>query len=65
MQLHTDTARLSNIRAFANSMRCPHCGDSMVAPVHSEFVEGDEIRHYWECETCGEHYSTSIPLTIQ
>ena len=63
MQLHTDTARLSSIRSFASPVRCPHCGDWMVAPVVSEFVEGGEIRHHWECDTCGESSSTSIPLT--
>jgi hypothetical protein len=35
----------------------------MVAPVSSEFVEGGEIRHHWECEACGELSSTSIQLT--
>ncbi len=63
MRLTIDTARLSSIRAFANPARCPHCGDWMVAPVHSEFVEDGEIRHHWECESCGEHSSTSIPLS--
>jgi rRNA maturation protein Nop10 len=44
-------------------VRCPHCGDWMVAPAASEFVEGVEIRHYWECDSCGETSSISIPLT--
>jgi hypothetical protein len=34
----------------------------MVAPVSSEFVEGDEIRHHWECDACGETSSTVITL---
>lgn len=63
MQFHADAAKLSAIRSFAPPVRCPHCGDSMVAPVVSEFVEGGEIRHHWECDTCGESSSTSIPLT--
>jgi transcription elongation factor Elf1 len=63
MQLHIDRARLSSFRAFATPTRCPHCGDWMVAPVVSEFVEGGEIRHHWECDTCGQASSTSIPLT--
>jgi hypothetical protein len=62
MHLHFDAARLSSIRAFAAPARCPHCDDWMVAPVHSEFVEGGEIRHHWECDACGEYSSTSIPL---
>jgi transcription elongation factor Elf1 len=63
MQIHVHTARLARLRAFAASARCPHCGDLMVAPISSEFVEGGEIRHHWECDACGQTSSTSIPLT--
>lgn len=62
MQLHDYRAKLSAIRAFAAPIRCPQCDDLMVAPVSSEFVEGGEIRHHWECEACGELSSTSIPF---
>jgi transcription elongation factor Elf1 len=58
MHLHQYKAKLS--RAFTAPTRCPHCGDLMVAPVSSEFVEGGEIRHHWECDSCGELSSTSI-----
>jgi uncharacterized protein with PIN domain len=64
MQLHHYAAELSAIRAFSAPARCPHCGDWMVAPVSSEFVEGGEIRHHWECEACGEFSSTVIPLEL-
>ena len=40
MQLHEYRAKLSAIRSFAAPAQCPHCGDVMVAPVSSEFVEG-------------------------
>ena len=63
MQLHEYWAKRSAIRAFATPIRGPHCGDVMVAPVSSEFIEGGEIRHHWECDTCGHPSSTSIPLT--
>jgi DNA-directed RNA polymerase subunit RPC12/RpoP len=63
MQLHTDTAELAQLRSFASPVRCPHCGDWMVAPVVSEFIEGGEIRHTYECDTCGEASSTLIPVT--
>ena len=63
MHLHEYWARLSALRAFANSIRCPICGDLLVAPVASEFIESGEIRHHWECDACGEPSSTSIPLT--
>ena len=63
MQLHELRTKLSAIRSFAAPAQCPQCGDVMVAPTSSEFVEGGEIRHHWECEFCGELSSTSIPLT--
>jgi hypothetical protein len=63
MTIHVSTAKLSALRAFAAPAHCPHCGDLMVAPMMSEFVEGGEIRHHWECEVCGELSQSSIPLT--
>lgn len=60
MQLQFHAAELSSIRALAAPARCPHCGDWMVAPVSSEFVEGGEIRHHWECDTCREGSSIII-----
>lgn len=65
MQLHGNPATLSSIRAFAVPTHCPHCGDLMVAPVVSEFVEGGEIRHHWECDACGEPSHTAIPLAVE
>lgn len=62
MQLHCDTAKLTGMRAFAAPVRCPLCGDHMVAPLMTEFVEGGEIRHHWACESCGEASTTLIPL---
>ena len=63
MQLHSHSPKLAGIRSFAAPVRCPHCGDLMIAPLMSEFVEGGEIRHHWECDACGRPSSTSIPLT--
>jgi transcription elongation factor Elf1 len=47
---------------MAAPVRCPHCNDQMVAPVSSEFVDGSEIRHRWQCDFCGKSFSTAIPL---
>jgi predicted RNA-binding Zn-ribbon protein involved in translation (DUF1610 family) len=63
MQLQSHSAKLARVRTFTAPARCPHCGDWMVAPLVSEFVEGGEIRHHWECETCGESSTTAIPIT--
>jgi hypothetical protein len=60
--LHCNAAKLSAARTFTAPARCPYCGDWMVAPIVSEFVEGAEIRHHWECDACGEPSMTAIPL---
>ena len=65
MQIDCTSANLSATRALAFPVRCPHCGDSMVAPFLSEFVEGGEIRHYWECDACGESSCTAIALELE
>lgn len=62
MLFHEHLANLSAIRAFASPSRCPNCDDLMVAPVVSEFIEGGDIRHHWECDACGAFSSTLIPL---
>lgn len=62
MQLHCYPATLSSIRAFGAPLRCAECGDRLIAPMASEFVEGGEIRHHWECESCGATAATSIAL---
>lgn len=60
MQLHCYPATLSSIRAFGAPLSCAACGDRLIAPMASEFVESGEIRHHWQCEACGAISSTSI-----
>jgi len=62
LQYQCHLFKLSAIRAFGAPARCPECGDWMVAPISSEFIEGNEIRHHWVCDSCGEASSTSISL---
>lgn len=62
MQLHCYPATFSMIRVFGTPLRCNQCGDQLIAPVASEFVDGGEIRHYWECDSCGSTSCTSIDL---
>jgi len=62
MQLQCYPATLSSIRAFGTPLLCAACGDRLIAPMASAFVEGGEIRHYWECDSCGATSSSSIAL---
>jgi len=58
MQLNVAPSKPPGSRSFVASMRCPHCGDPMIAPELSEFVIGGEIRHHWQCDNCGRTSST-------
>jgi predicted RNA-binding Zn-ribbon protein involved in translation (DUF1610 family) len=60
MQLYYEWPKSAGISSFAASMRCPHCGDPLIAPEMSEFVAGGEIRHHWQCDNCGLSSSTTF-----
>ena len=62
MQLHCYPATLSSLRAFGAPIFCAACGDRLIAPMASAFVEGGEIRHVWECDSCGATSTSSIAL---
>ena len=60
MRLAVETAELAG--SFDALACCPHCGDWLIAPTCSEFVAGGEIRHHWDCDSCGESFDTSIEI---
>ena len=60
--LHCNDVNSSAPCAFAAPTHCPLCGDWMVAPLMSEFVEGGEIRHHWVCESCGQTSITALDI---
>jgi hypothetical protein len=39
---------------------CPHCREMVLAPMMSEYVEENLIRHLWSCDTCGHEFRTSV-----
>ena len=41
MLLYSATPKAPDFRAFAAPARCARCGDVMVAPLMSEFAEGE------------------------
>ncbi|HWK95740.1 MAG TPA: hypothetical protein VNR39_09985 [Pseudolabrys sp.] len=62
MQLHCYPATLSSIRVFGAPVTCAACGEQLIAPMASAFVAGGEIRHTWECDSCGATTRSSIAL---
>lgn len=61
MRLHQETTCSAAQSFFAAAcLYCPHCGEPMVAPAASEFVEGHGIHHHWFCDDCGRETHTTI-----
>ena len=66
MRLHTNCGEISVFSArLAAPTCCPFCGDLLVAPETTEFVDICEIRHHWLCEVCGQPSETSVDLFSQ
>jgi uncharacterized protein with PIN domain len=61
MRLSSERTELSAFpRYFASRQRCPHCGDPLIAPEASEFIEGGTIQHFWSCDGCGQDSRTFV-----
>jgi RNase P subunit RPR2 len=39
---------------------CPKCGDLLLAPEVSEFINDGRVRHRWACEACGNEFRTTV-----
>ena len=40
--------------------QCAQCGDTLLAPVWSEFVKERCVRHLWNCDACGYAFETTV-----
>jgi len=61
------TARISSARsriyeAYFPRCSCPKCGELLSTPLHSEFLERNNIRHNWMCGKCDYEFETLIWL---
>ncbi len=64
MRLTTEQTGFSAFsRYFASHQRCPHCGEALIAPEVTEFIEGGTIQHYWTCDACGQESRTFIEVS--
>ena len=41
---------------------CPQCGDQLFASSVSVHVNDHDIRHWWNCESCGHEFMTRVRL---
>ena len=39
---------------------CAQCGDTLLAPEWSEYLDDRHIRHLWSCDSCGYEFETTV-----
>ena len=42
--------------------QCNQCGEELIAPEKSEFVNEAEVRHAWGCPSCGYEFFRSVQI---
>jgi hypothetical protein len=41
-------------------IECAQCGERIYIPEWSECVDGNRVRHLWQCEACGTSFETTV-----
>jgi hypothetical protein len=41
-------------------LACAQCGDRLLAPEWSEYLDRSRVRHLWACEACGYEFETLV-----
>jgi hypothetical protein len=44
---------------------CAQCGETIVLPEWSEYLDRHRVRHLWECEACGYKFETLVTFPGQ
>ena len=50
---------ITEARGSQTETRCARCGDSLIAPEWSEYVDGGRILNLWACPNCGCRFETT------
>jgi hypothetical protein len=59
MTLQTKHAAKDRL-AVAKKNRCPQCGEWLLAPDWSEYLNERRVRHTWSCEACSYAFETDV-----
>jgi len=47
------------------TIKCARCGEPLIAPERSEYVDAHRVRHVWKCEPCNYSFSATIAAPKQ
>jgi hypothetical protein len=54
---HPKSSPVTPIRAMTE---CAQCGEHLFAPEWAEYLDGDRVRHLWQCEACDYAFESTI-----
>jgi Zn finger protein HypA/HybF involved in hydrogenase expression len=54
---------MTTVASLRQSVKCESCGQWLMAPERSTYVNKEQITHLWACPQCGNEFKTSIFLT--
>ncbi|HEV2624889.1 MAG TPA: hypothetical protein VGV62_07185 [Xanthobacteraceae bacterium] len=64
MALHAETAARTQAArkrlATYSKNHCPQCGEWLLAPDWSEYLNERCVRHTWSCQDCGYQFETAV-----
>ena len=51
--------------AIARARGCAQCGEIVLLPEWSEYLDKYGVRHLWKCEACGYSFETTIGFAAE
>ena len=59
MELQNESPRNYDYRRPQKN-HCAQCGETILLPEWSEYLDRHRVRHLWECEACGYRFETLV-----
>lgn len=62
-KLSRNTLRPPASRTIAQmrpSYSCRQCGEPLILPEWSEWLDAGHVRHLWQCDSCGYAFETRV-----
>jgi transcription elongation factor Elf1 len=53
---------MATVASLRQSFKCKSCGQWLMAPEWSTYVNEQQVTHLWACSKCGNKFKTSIFL---
>jgi ribosomal protein L37AE/L43A len=54
--------KVAAIRNFEHETTCVKCGETLIAPEWSEYVNEGLVLNLWSCRNCGQRFETEAHI---